>query len=300
MEANSRTNMHYRSYKIKVGRKVRRVDSPRRLLKRIQYELLSILEKLYEPPATVHGFTKNRSFLTNAKEHLGATHTLSIDIKDFFPSITKRHLTSSLKKIGVTMPEADFRVLTNLCLYQGKLPQGSPVSPIISNIVFHSIDHLLQEYCEDNNFKYTRYADDISISSSTTSPIAALRYIKYRLYHYNFTVNKQKTKLANRHIRQEITGTVINSGAVNMPRRWRKNARALFHNCTQSPIKNRQKYGTVCGYVNLLKQIQTINRSETNAKLLQQGINAQKKLNKIIWLQGVRTDMYKIINQLFN
>ncbi|MCM3711685.1 reverse transcriptase family protein [Sporosarcina luteola] len=122
-----------------------------------------------------HGFVKGKSYRTFLEPHKADPYEqkdklfLKLDIKDFFPSITKDLIKGSLAeyiKIEDTgQKEEVLNWTVNAITLGGKLPMGARTSPVISNLVFRRIDARIQKYCFDTNITYTRYADDLLFSS---------------------------------------------------------------------------------------------------------------------------------------
>lgn len=114
-------------------------------------------------PEYVQGGVKKRSNISNAAKHLGKRYKFTSDIKKFFPSITPRSVYKALRLHGFIPDIA--RILTILTTYKGKVPQGAPTSTHIANIVFTQTDQMINGFCADNKLTYTRFVDDISVSS---------------------------------------------------------------------------------------------------------------------------------------
>lgn len=124
------------------------------------------------PHDSAYAYTRGRS----AKDALilhqeqKARWFLKIDLKDFFPSITEDLLLQVLPTI---FPFNYFNqeLLASLCNVavnkDGVLPQGSPLSPLLSNIIMVKFDKVLSSkltWFKRNKYTYTRYADDLLIS----------------------------------------------------------------------------------------------------------------------------------------
>ena len=105
---------------------------------------------------------------------------------------------------------------------QWVLPQGSPSSPILTNIVCQSLDRKLYRLAKEYKLHYSRYADDITFSGNCNvfqrngEFLCKLRQI---IEQQNFTINEKKTRLQKKSQRQEVTGLVV-SERVNVPRQY--------------------------------------------------------------------------------
>lgn len=146
---------------------VRTILAPNRGLKRIQRKLNMILQKIYEEnsKSSAHGFLHKKSIVTNAQNHINKKFVLNIDLSDFFPSISFVRVKGLLCSKPFGINEQVSHYISNLCCYQGYLPQGAPTSPILSNMICYRLDGELQKLANQNNCKYTRYADDITFST---------------------------------------------------------------------------------------------------------------------------------------
>lgn len=288
-------NKHYRTFYICKGKKARkrRIDSPRVVLKEIQSNIKGILDQNFDLPDCVHGFVKNKSFITNAQLHLNKPYLLSLDIRDFFPSISSNHVLNFLANIReVNYPDAV--VLSKLLTYNSHVPQGSPASPTIANLIFKPYDIAIRDFCAKNNFVYTRYADDITISSDQDNLDIALKQINNIFKKSPFLLNRSKTNFSNVHKRQEVTGLVINPNSqgfsrIKMKRRWRKNIRAGFYNAYKNPFKYRKKYNYLLGCLNILKQINVANGNEniSDKKLIALGEKSIRRLRPFTLVNAI-------------
>ena len=149
----------------------RTITAPAGYLKGAQKAISVLLSLLYSAPEMVNGFTAGRSVETNAEAHMGKNYVFNTDLKDFFPSITARMVRHALEDLGVK-PEVA-RYISVLCtittegddLPEDVLPQGSPASPVLSNIVCRNMDRHIDWLARKYGVTYTRYADDMTMSS---------------------------------------------------------------------------------------------------------------------------------------
>src|ERR1700733_4201455 len=134
----------YKTFDIpKASGGTRTIHAPTEKLKRLQGRLANILfecnleihGKKPLPPLS-HGFEKGRSIFTNAWEHKNRRYVLNIDIENFFPTINfggGPRFCISNRNYG--LPTKAATLIAQIACYQGKLPQGSPCSPIIANLI---------------------------------------------------------------------------------------------------------------------------------------------------------------------
>ncbi len=158
-----RTHNYYRTFTIyKRSGKLREISEPLPSLKEIQKWILeNILEKCSLHIAA-KAYIKGKSIKDNARFHRNQRRVLAVDINDFFHSIDIDRVFKLFVSLGYApMVSA---LLAHLCCLKRRLPQGAPTSPAISNIISYSLDDKLYAYAREMGFRYTRYADDITVS----------------------------------------------------------------------------------------------------------------------------------------
>lgn len=137
-----------------------------------------------------------------------------------------------------------------------RLPIGSPLSPIISNIICNSLDRQLCHFAKLNELIFTRYADDITFSSRNNwIDEDILKEINKIINNNGFEINAEKTKLKRKPGTLEVTGILINNGRLNVKRRYLKVVRAILFNWKQDGIKSAiRKYISILPYTDLLNE----------------------------------------------
>lgn len=121
-----------------------------------------ILSNIPLPP-NVKGSVKGSSNIANAKAHLGKHYKFKTDIKKYFPSIGHQRVLKMFIDNGFSNKVAS--LLTHITTNNFELPQGTPTSSIIANLVFVPNDLRINEYCKVNKLTHTRYVDDLVFSS---------------------------------------------------------------------------------------------------------------------------------------
>ena len=224
------TTSHYIRFKMpKKSGGERFISAPMPNLKQAQrWVLTNILDKL-EFHQAAHGFCRQRSIITNATPHVGADVVINFDLKDFFPSISYKRVKGLFHSFGYSETAATIFAL--LCTaadveqlqLDGKtyyvatgdrhLPQGSPASPAISNLLCRRLDKRLTGMAEELDFTYTRYADDLTFSASGERIRSICNIIKYTesiVTHEGLVINQEKTRILRNSRQQEVTGVVVN------------------------------------------------------------------------------------------
>jgi len=221
--SENNTNFFYRPIYInKKNKEKREILAPSYKLKVIQkWILVNILSQLEIHPSC-HGFVVNKSIKTNAAVHLNQTIILSIDIKNFFDSITYKDVNDIFSRIEYFDEVTD--ILSELCTYKDKLPQGAPTSPYLSNLFLYDFDTEVFNFCSEKNLNYSRYADDITISGNDMNIEYMLTFLTKKLKKYHMEINENKTRYAYNWQRQSVTGVLVND-RLNISKKYRNDLR---------------------------------------------------------------------------
>ncbi len=235
----------------------RRICAPRVALLKLQQDILGLLESDYRPRAHVHGFVggRQRSIVSNARQHVGKRWVLNIDLEDYFETIHFGRVRGRLMAPPYDYPEEIAQFVAHIACFQTEkevdgsvrtthvLMPGGALSPILANIVSDKLDAELARFCRQLGCTYTRYADDISISSNRrTFPAPIGRFanpdnhdefilsdtFQQMIEDNGFRVNHTKTRLLGHAFQQDVTGLVVNE-KVNVKRRFVRNVRAMLH-----------------------------------------------------------------------
>ena len=210
--------------------KGRSIAAPNKKLKHLQRVILRRLLAKLDPHPMSTGFRKGISFVENARVHQSQGVVVKIDLVDFFPSITREKVYAYFRQIGWNRKAS--RLLADLTTYEGKLPQGAPTSPALSNLVNYRLDARISKLASNRGGIYSRYADDITLSFSRDQevdlkPLLAMTFAVIRELGYEPHVGK-KFDVRRAHQRQTVNGLVVNDRA-NLPRETRRWLRAVQH-----------------------------------------------------------------------
>jgi len=227
---------------------LREISVPSYTLHIIQrWILVEILNKIM-PSNRAMAFRYGKKFghKQNAFYHSHTLYGLSLDLKDFFPSICSNKVYTLFSNIGYNNFAAT--ILTNLCILDGKLPQGSACSPAISNIVCISLDKRLIGLCEKRGIRFTRYADDMYFScDDKTLLLKNFPIIKKIIDDEGFVLNSQKTHFHTPSNKKMITGVVVYSCfkeeiiELKAPREFKRKIRTeIFKSVTSGNYANRE------------------------------------------------------------
>jgi RNA-directed DNA polymerase len=268
---NSNTSFYREFYIPKKSGGTRTIKAPYPSLMECQNWIYHNILKFQKIHPAAHGFTKDKSIITNAKVHLKQNQFLKIDIKDFFSSISINRIIYIFKKIGYTNQVAFY--LSSLCTYEEYLPQGAPTSPIISNLISESLDCRLMNLAKKFNLRYTRYADDLAFSGGKIST-KLVSYIKKIINQEGFEVNEEKTLLYCRKGKRILTGISIANEELAIPREYKRRLKQEIHfinkfgissHIKKMKLKNPDYIESIIGKLNFWLSVENKNVFANNA-----------------------------------
>ena len=162
-------------------------------------------------PDCVHGGVKGRSNITNAKPHQGNKFQFTTDLQEFYPNITSRRVYDTFLKLKFSPHFSHW--LTKLTTWKFELPQGTPTSTHIANLVFLETDLQLTELCQKHKITYTRYVDDLTFSTQKDfRPL--LNDILNIVTSNGFKLSYRKTKYSGN---QTVTGIEVFLNKIDAP-----------------------------------------------------------------------------------
>lgn len=232
--------VHYRHFSIpKRDGGWRPIDAPDTTLSDALIELRDLLKSfmIADYHTAAHAYIQNRSIITAVKAHVaGHPRTVvnqetgevevkafpnnwkvSLDFHGFFPSTTPDFVFGMLSTIypfNLIMRYSEggeqLRMALRLAFLRGGLPQGTPMSPWLTNVMMIPFDHLMSRKLSKlkmadgvtRQFTYTRYADDLHISCYLSfDPMEIQEIVIQALKFFNapFCLNESKTRYGNRN-----------------------------------------------------------------------------------------------------
>ena len=219
----------------------RRICAPTGDLKGVQRQLAdalwehqkSIYEELGIKPNISHAFEEGKSIITNAKIHRNKRIVINVDLSDFFDSIHIGRVCGFFEKNKhFNLPHEPAITIAQLACYQGKLPQGAPTSPIITNLVCQVLDKHLLSFAKRYRLDYTRYADDITFSTNDKAFLETwdsfYAELEKMIRKAGFSLNEKKTRITYRDSKQVVTGLVVNK-KISVDHAYCRKVRAMAH-----------------------------------------------------------------------
>jgi len=218
-------------------------------LNRLKTIQSAIKNKILTPialPDNVHGGVKGRNNVTNAKPHQGKKYLLTTDLQDFYPSISHQKVYQTFLSLGFS--DHFSHLLTKLTTWKYELPQGTPTSTHMANLVFLETDKKLISLCKQYNLTYTRYVDDLTFSSPQNfKPI--LNNILEIIKGDGFAINYRKTKYQGD---QTITGINVFNNYIDAPA-------AIIIKAREEKLSDK-KAKPYSNYLGLIRRTSTRNR----------------------------------------
>ncbi len=233
-------DFYYISYPIKKksNNKVRWIDAPQMPLKALQQQLYY----KYATSLPIYYYNKyiKQSVVNAVYPHLQAKVMLNLDIKDMFPSCSVKNIYKAIGTIlrSVAMAKSeyfdteDYEAAFAIATKNKHLPQGSPLSPVIANIIMKYVDTKIYKITNRYDCRYSRYVDDLTISSKDPNidMIDILAEIEDILNQFDFSVNYNKTHITRANRCMSVTGVIANNSAPSISKKYRNNLRAAIHN----------------------------------------------------------------------
>ncbi|MFC3284450.1 retron Ec67 family RNA-directed DNA polymerase/endonuclease [Litchfieldella rifensis] len=277
---------------------VRTIWAPSEKLKSLQAELSILLQDCIEEIEGVraeegddststlsHGFVRGHSIITNAMQHLNKKNVLNVDLKDFFDSFNFGRVRGFfIKNKNFHLEPSIATVIAQISCHDDKLPQGSPCSPVITNLITHALDVRLATLAKKHSCSYSRYADDITFSTrKKIFPPQIMRheggvYLPGKRFiseirRAGFEINHGKTRILYKDSRQEVTGLVANQKPSVKSEYWRT-AKAQCHALFQNGTFTKEVNGVMLagsineleGKLNFIDQIDHFNRLRSRKK----------------------------------
>ena len=329
-------NQKYSTFKIpKKSGGIRTIKAPHSRLKAVQRRLCELLQDCTEEllpneqrltqdqekqsphranKAISHGFKKGLSIASNAAKHKQKKYVFNIDIEDFFPSINFGRVRGYfIKNKNFQLNDKVATILAQIACHENSLPQGSPCSPIISNLIGEVLDIRLLKLAQKYKCTYSRYADDLTFSTNQKVFPKAIAFKKSHkksdwlagkqlhdcITRADFKINSTKTRMQYSDSRQVVTGLVVNK-VVNTKSEYYRNARVMcnslfmkghFHLPKIKEIANKKKKNLITRAFISLKGLL---KSKPNNTLKDD--NDTPQLGSIKQLEGILSHIYYIKN----
>jgi RNA-directed DNA polymerase len=207
-------------------------------------KLNPVLQEIYRTKSCVHGFVSGKSVASNATEHNKKRYVMNIDLKDFYGTINFGRIRGLFMSKPFNMTSESASIIAHLCTHANSLPQGAPTSPVLSNFIASNLDKKLTLLAKKYNLRYTRYADDITFSTSKkefprsighfkgnnpiTGDTVIGKALEDEILASGFYINYDKVRLQISCVRQEVTGLTVNE-FTNVKRSYIRRIRTMIY-----------------------------------------------------------------------
>lgn len=216
--------------------------------------LKTLLESVYHtltdqcnilPHDCAYAYTKGRDTYKALQRHTASDWFLKLDIKDFFPSCNKEILMQKIPRvfpfniIKEIIP-GHFEKMIDYCLLNDQLPQGTNMSPLLTNTLMVEFDVKFTEFCKHKGLTYTRYADDMLISGKEKFNFIYVQNVAINMLRelgYNFTIKKEKTRFGSINGSNWNLGLMLNKDHnITIGYRKKKLFKAMLNNFIQENL----------------------------------------------------------------
>lgn len=240
----------------KKGGGKRHVENPAAPLKVVQAKIAKFLAAI-DPPDFLFCPVKGRCYVTNAAAHRDNRVVRCLDIKKFFPSTPSRRVFWFFETIMKCRTDVA-SILTSLSTFQGRLPTGSPLSPIMAYFAYYDLWAKLDTFCRERNYVMTVYIDDVTISGARV-PSSDVWLIKKMIHGYGLRYHKEKSFIDRP---AEITGVIVKGDRLAVPHRQHLKRRDARRDMLAGIGEDRVLKGRLAGLDGQIKQVAMHNRVE--------------------------------------
>lgn len=228
-------------------------------------------------PSYLNGSIKGRDYKMNAQAHAGAKILICEDISGFFPSI-KAEKIYDVWRCFFKFGEDVSVLLTELTTLNGFLPQGAITSPYLANLVFWRDEFELVTSFSNMGLVYTRFVDDIAVSSKTfvepEKKTIIISKIVQMMSRNGCKINRKKHELLTAKTKMAVTKLTVNQG-VHLSKLEQRRIRAALEQIeiqsNMTEILDVQEflklYRSVAGRVNHMSRFEPVKASPLKIKL---------------------------------
>ncbi|WP_116135319.1 reverse transcriptase domain-containing protein [Trinickia diaoshuihuensis] len=219
--------------------KERLVYAPDKTLK-IYHSFLNLFlfEYLDVNEEVVFSYRKGVNVVGAVRKHAHNKHFFQADLQDFFLNINSTMVRAVIENVAARTPISDVldhvdRII-ELVTIDGTLPIGFPASPLISNAVLRSFDDRFEDYCALRGMVYTRYSDDLIVSSQNRDELTNLAAVIEEMLQSvglaQFKLNPEKTKITSVGRKIKLLGLVIlPNGVVSVDIKLKQQIETMLH-----------------------------------------------------------------------
>ncbi len=231
------------------------IAQPSRELKAIQRFVLDTKLVLFQSHPNATAYERDSGIAKNAEIHRQSDVILKLDFRNFFNSIRVKDWTLFIKNCQQNDILGDDIASYSKILFWGEFPRsrvprclsiGAPTSPRVSNILMYDFDVALSEFAAGAGLKYTRYADDITVSGASVDEALQFerhvqKYVR-SLKSPRLELNDEKRGLYTKSQRRMVTGLVVTPDQrISIGRDRKRRISSLVHRSSLEQLDVEQK-----------------------------------------------------------
>ncbi|MBL1384973.1 MAG: RNA-directed DNA polymerase [Colwellia sp.] len=186
----------------------------------------------------VFSYRKGVNIRDAVEKHSDNNFFFQTDLSNFYSNIHESDVSRALSNQLTNTPVSDIEKyidkVIELVVFDDHIPAGFSTSPILSNICLFEFDNQLNKYCNEHNLTYTRYSDDLIISSKADHFSEDIESVVSNLLseyiNAGIIINKLKTKLHKKGHNFKLLGfNVLPNGVVTIPSVDKKEIETLLY-----------------------------------------------------------------------
>lgn len=282
-ESSHYVDYYKRTFVLKRNGEFRTVFVPSPNIKKIQHYLKEKYFSKYPISGYATAYINGKSVVDNALPHRKSKSFLFVDVHNFFNSIDFELLYQKMLPLNI-LDEESLRKALFVSSYKKEFVQGCVTSPILSNIYMYDFDLEIAELVKKlKNGVYTRYSDDITISSSEKIPMEILEEVRKRLSSLKLTINKSKTHFCSNIDNVRITGIrVKRNGTISLDTEFKKSLKTRIYHCLRGDNVSNETTMELIGLLSYLKMVDLKYYNIINAKYCLVGTPCISRLKKML------------------
>lgn len=210
-----RRNDNYRVFMIQKNTpKSRQVEVPKPQLERLHRRTFNLLARI-ETPKYLYSGVKGRSYIDNARQHVGQVRLITLDIERFFPSTKGWHVYQFFHEVLKCSPDVS-NLMASICTYDDHVPTGSCLSQIVAFFAHFNMFEAINDLAKERNLVFTCYVDDIAISGNQANR-SLLFELRGILSSRGLRSKKEKEYAFDIGYPGRVTGSIVTENGLKLP-----------------------------------------------------------------------------------
>ncbi|RYU45708.1 RNA-directed DNA polymerase [Aliivibrio finisterrensis] len=261
---------HYKVYKIpKRTFGFRVIAQPTPELKCIQREIVKQIKPYVKIHNVAKAYVDGVNIKDNAYVHVKSNYLLKLDLENFFNSLTPSMFLSALNYQEIELVNKEVDPLIELLFWnrtKKKRPNlilsvGAPSSPFLSNFIMYEFDKIVMNHCMKLNINYSRYADDLTFSTSEKGVLCMIpKFIEKvlcDLHDGKIKLNYSKSVFSSKAHNRHVTGiTLSNNNKLSLGRDRKRYIRALLHKFSTESLQYEDDINHLKGLIGFAKMVE--------------------------------------------